>query len=386
MEKIAVNPERLMWCCQTFGIDIPELSEHVHISIKTLQAAMKNEAVISINQLKKLADYFNRTMLFFINPNNVEEDKILSPQFRTMNDKKPIHSPKVRILIEHVERQRKIYLGLMEDLDENIHPAWYPYNLQLDNKNIKETANNIRKWLELRPNANFNELREAVETKGIMVIVTNPFNGKWQIPKQNPVRGFSQYYDQMPIIVIKKQSKGAQAFTLIHELVHLLLHKNSIIDYEEDFSFNRGQEKEANEIAGNILIPTEYLNQIDVEELLSLQIQEYDNYLNEYSNKWCVSNEAILVRLVKEDLIDYYFYEEYKKYRVAILMQKESEVEKKTIPRTYRFREPINIFGLPFVSTVLDAFHNKHITLAKTSTYLDNLKIKDVHRLVEYIV
>jgi hypothetical protein len=33
------------------------------------------------------------------------------------------------------------------------------------------------------------------------------------------------------------------------------------------------------------------------------------------------------------------------------------------------------------VETVLDALSARHITLAKASSYLDNLKIKDLHQL-----
>ena len=39
------------------------------------------------------------------------------------------------------------------------------------------------------------------------------------------------------------------------------------------------------------------------------------------------------------------------------------------------------MFGDPFVKTVLDALHAKKITLARASTYLDNLKVSDVHKL-----
>lgn len=85
-----------------------------------------------------------------------------------------------------------------------------------------------------------------------MVFVSNGYNGKWQIDKENPVRGFSLYYDKLPVIVVKKQAgMGAQAFTLIHELAHLLLHKQSVIDDEEDFHSYQGMEKEANEFASN---------------------------------------------------------------------------------------------------------------------------------------
>jgi Zn-dependent peptidase ImmA (M78 family) len=65
-------------------------------------------------------------------------------------------------------------------------------------------------------------VRESVENKGIMVIVSNGYNGPWQIDKSDPTRGFCLYYDMLPIIAIKKQSKGAMAFTLMHELAHLI--------------------------------------------------------------------------------------------------------------------------------------------------------------------
>ena len=47
----------------------------------------------------------------------------------------------------------------------------------------------------------------------------------------------------------------------------------------------------------------------------------------------------------------------------------------------YRHREPKHIFGSPFVSTILDALSANHITLNKASSYLDNLKINDLHKL-----
>ena len=38
----------------------------------------------------------------------------------------------------------------------------------------------------------------------------------------------------------------------------------------------------------------------------------------------------------------------------------------------------------PWSFTVLDALSARHITLAKASSYLDNLKIKDLHLLERY--
>lgn len=392
MEKTAINPSRLKWCLDTFDTSLAELADKLKISIKTLESVLKNEPVLTINQLNKIAKYFNRSMLFFINPNIVEEDKILSPQFRTINNRRPIHSRKLRNFIEQVENHRKIYIGLLDDLEETYQSNWYPNNLEFNKSNKRATANTIRKWLKIHENISFKELRQLVENKEIMVIISNGFNGPWQIKKNDPVRGFSLYFNTFPVIVVKKQSEGAQAFTLFHELVHLLLHKNSILDYEEDYHSNFGMEKEANLIASHVLITDSYIDQINIELLIKLNPDKVDNYLNEFSKKWCVSNEAILVRLIQMGKIDRTFYSSYKSFKEFILHQQlELELDKTRkdtpiIPRNYRHREPLNIFGRSYVSTVLEAFQNQHITLSKASTFLDNIKIRDVHKLVDYVI
>lgn len=384
--KIAINPSRLEWCLNAVQINIKYLSVELRIAQKTLEQAMESKEVFSVNQLEKIATYFNRNLLFFLESEEPQEDKIYSPQFRTINNQNPIHSSKLRGFIEQVEKQRQIYIGLLEDLGETINNDWYPDYLNL-NEDIKNISADIRKWLRLAVFDDFSAIRDAVEKKGIMIIVSNGYNGKWQIDKKNPVRGFSLYYEVLPIIVIKKQaSLGAQTFTLMHELAHLLLHRESAIDNNnEDFYNYQGKEKEANEFAGNLLIPDDFLKQIDVEKVLELQVQKYDSFFKEYRKSWSVSNTAILVRLVKNEKISQEHYQSYVNYQEEQLRRKANQVSSGSIPRKYRHREPINIFGKPFVYTVFDSLHNKKITLAKASTYLDNLKISDVRKLEQYV-
>ena len=384
MKKIAINPHRLQWCMNTSKIDISGLSTSINIAMQTLEHAMTNQAVLSISQLEKIANFFKRSLLFFLDPNEVKEEKIYSHQFRTINNQKPIHSTKLRALIERIEKQRHVYLGLMEDLDEPIQSNWMP-EFKLNTKDIKQSSANVRQWINLPTRYDFDCLRQAVENKGIMVFVSNGYNGKWQIDKNEPVRGFSLYYDILPVIVIKKQvSKGAQAFTLMHELAHLLLHKESAIDNEEDFYNYQGKEKDANEFAGNLLIPDNFLRKIQIDDLLNLEVAKYDSYLADFKNQWCVSVEAILVRLLIDRKISQQHYQDYKNFKDTqgkILTGSEAD----KIPRIYRHREPVNMFGRPFVYAVFDSLHNQHITLAKASTYLDNLKISDVRQLEQYV-
>ncbi len=387
MEKIAINSNRLNWCMNTVQIDIDHLSSEVHIAKPTLVSAMESHAALSVTQLEKIANYFKRSLLFFLDPSEVQEEKIYTLQFRTINNQKPIHSSKLRAFIERVEKQRQVYIGLLEDLGEPVNENWRP-DLDWNITDIKTISANIREWLKLPKSYDFNELRHAVEKKGIIVIVSNGYNGQWQIDKNDPVRGFSLYYEVFPIIVIKKHtSEEAQAFTLMHELGHLLLHKESTIDNDEDFYNYQGKEKEANEFAGNLLVPDVFLNQIDIERLLNLEIKEYDYLLDDFKKLWCVSGQAILVRLLRNNKIPPHNYQDYvvfqeKKYRAE---ESRISLDSKPIPRKYRHREPINVFGKPFVYAVFDSLHNKNITLAKASTYLDNLKISDIRQLERYV-
>ncbi|MCF6309452.1 MAG: ImmA/IrrE family metallo-endopeptidase [Sulfurimonas sp.] len=384
MEKIQINPSRLQWCCNTLDIDIDYLSIHIKIAKQTLEQAMQNQAVLSVKQLEKIANFFKRNLLFFIDPSEIQENKIYSIQFRTINNQEPIHSPKLRAFIERIEKQRQVYLDLLEDINEPVKDSW-KNKLEFNTNDIKLISANIRQWLNLPINYKFDDVRQAVESKGIMVFISNGYNGKWQIEKNEHVRGFSLFYDILPIIVIRKQvSVGAQAFTLMHELAHLLLHKESAIDNEENFYSYQGKEKEANEFAGNLLIPDNFLNQIDVCTLINLDITQYDEYLKKFKQSWCVSGEAILVRLLINNKISNKYYQSYKNYKKDQL-EKMKKVQTGPIPRSYRYREPIKMFGKPFVYAVFDAFHNKNITLSKASTYLDNLKISDIRKLEKYV-
>jgi Zn-dependent peptidase ImmA (M78 family) len=93
------------------------------------------------------------------------------------------------------------------------------------------------------------------------------------------------------------------AFTLMHELAHLLLHKTSMLDNQADFYSYQGREQEANIFASNLLLPDELLNRLDVSELRSLTYEDYDDFFQDLKKECCVSGDAILYRLCTENKI-----------------------------------------------------------------------------------
>ena len=375
MERIqSINPERIAWCCADHGITSGELASELSIATATIERVMTGEDGMTFNQLRKLAEYFGRGVLFFLQAGPVDEAQVHTPQFRTLANQKPELSAKLKALIERVEKQRAVYLSLREDLDDTDRPSFSPP--ELPHHHPREAARVARQWLDLSDYNSFDTYRTAVERRGVLVFRSNGYNGKWQIAKENPILGFTVYDSTCPVIVIKKQPwESQQSFTLMHELGHVLLHKASSIDDEHDLQSHEGLERGANAFAGHLLVPDAFLASIQDAERPD-DVAEYNEWLAWQRKAWGVSVEVILRRLLDAGRLPPSQYTAYRQWRAqSVVTPKEGG------SRIYRHREPKHVFGDTFVRTVLDALNARHITLAKASTYLDNLKIDDLHHL-----
>lgn len=379
MDKIkGVNPSRILWCCDDLGVSVEELAHETGIARATLEKALEGKEALSVKQLQKLASYFNRGLLFFLEEGPVSEGRVHSVQFRTLNNQKPQLSPRFRALVERTERQRLTYLSLREDLGEPVGPDWYPEELAENTPRPERAAKLARAWLGLQPGQSFSDMRAAVEAKNILVFLSNGYAGQWQIPKESPIRGFSLYFDSLPVIFIKKQlSAGAQAFTMMHELGHLLLHRESFVDDEDDFHSHSANEVAANQFAGNLLVPEEFLGTLDLQRFPDDDVTAYDQFLEDYARRWCVSPEVILRRMMDSGLLPQEDYQAYRRWKQSLpVVERQGSGGSR-----YRFKEPVRVFGKSYVGTVLDALHEQRITLARASSYLDNLKIADLRQL-----
>jgi Zn-dependent peptidase ImmA (M78 family)/plasmid maintenance system antidote protein VapI len=378
MERIQlINPDRIAWCCADHGITPEMLASELDIAKASMERVMAGEAGLTFGQLRKIADYFGRGVLFFLETTPVSDELVHTAQFRTLANQKPELSAKLKGLIERVEQQRAIYLNLRDELKDSEHPQFTPPDVA--GLEIPEAARVAREWLQLGATNDFDTYRAAVENKGILVFRSNGYHGKWQIAKESPILGFTLYDANCPVIVIKKRFETQQAFTLMHELGHLLLHKTSSIDDEQDFQSHDGREREANAFAGHLLVPDDFLNQISDADRPN-DVSRFDEWLETSRKGWGVSGEMILRRLLDAGRLSTGQYAAYRQWLGATVTLSADRGS-----RLYRHREPKHVFGNTFVRTVLDALDNRHITLAKASTYLDNLKISELHQLERHL-
>lgn len=376
MERIhSINPERINWCCADFGLTPEQLAAEVGVAIGTLEKVLEGEdgSGLTFNQLSKVAAFFGRGVLFFMEPGPVQAEKVHTSAFRTLANQKPELSPKLKLLIERVEQQRAVFQSLRDELDDVELPRFVHPALP---KKLEEAAKAVRDWLEVGVTNTFDTYRKAIENKGILVFRSNGYNGKWQIASDSPIVGFSIYDADCPVIVVKKLYSDAHlTFTLMHELGHLLLHKESAIDEENDIHAHRGVEQEANAFAGLVLVPEEFLRRVD-DTARPDDVSEFDNWLSPYRRSWGVSTEVILRRLLDNGRLPPQSYVAYRRWLKGLPADAADSGT-----RLYRHREPKNIFGDTFVRTVLGALSGRRITLSKASSYLDGLSLNDLHKL-----
>lgn len=380
MERItAFNPERLLWCCQDFGLSPDDVARQLQISESSFAKILGGELGPTFAQLRKIAKFFNRGVLFFVQSGTIDEETVHTPQFRTLSKQKPDLSADVKKLIERAERQRQVYLDLREDLKADPLPKFRPPDI--DPNQPAESASAVRRWLELDERNSFDQTRRAIEDRGVMVLMGVGYFGEWRLPSESPIVGFSTYHERCPLILVKKQKNiGRQLFTLAHELGHLVLHQSSFIDDEDDLIATRGRERQANLFAGCLLVPDGLLKRIDANTLAKDGQSLYDQ-LKPWAGKWGVSVEMLVLRLVENNKLRRSDYDTYRSW----LSELPPVADDLGGNRLYRHREPLHLFGDRYVRTVLDSYRASQISLNKASGFLDNLKISDVRKLERHV-
>lgn len=377
MERITdINPQRVAWCLADLGLTAEQAARETGLAAEKLQAVLDGDGALTFGQLRTLAEYLGRSVLFFLELTPVQADRVHSPQFRTLAGQKPDLSRRVRHLVQRAERQRTVYADLVDELEGLERPHFDPP--QLPNDPIA-AARIARAWLALGDVNNFETYRASVEDKGVLVFRTNGYAGKWQIAQESPILGFALYDPVLPVIVVKKQDAEArQSFTLMHELGHVLLHRMSSVDDEADMRAAQGVERAANQFAAHLLMPDAFLATVREAERPNA-VQQFDEWLKPQRKAWGVSTDAILLRLVDAGRLQHALYGAYRAWR-----QQQPQREEEGGSRSYRYREPRHVFGDRFVRTVLGALNARQITLNKASDYLDGLKVSDLHKLERF--
>jgi Zn-dependent peptidase ImmA (M78 family) len=366
MEKmISVNPTRLKYAREFYGLSVQEVAISQKINESLLQNCESGEDFLTYSQLERLADFYNQSLLFFF-MKEAPKDNIAKVAFRKIEQDSGLKlSKKVMEMME----KANIYKHNLEDIFEGQSPISFTSSLAEENISSDDDLSIwLRKKLDLSLTKQKNEFKYPVELveylrdrffKLGIYIFKDSF-------RDDAVSGLCLYDNLFPVIILNnKTSFTRQLFTIFHESYHIYQQKADV--FTEDY-----EEKACDKFAGEFLIPEEDLRKRIAE------ISDYENIelIANVANIYKVSREAILFRLLKKHLISIDFYE---KMRDNFIRASNSETSGGNFYYTR-----ISYLGKPYINTVFKQFYSGKISISQVSVYTQ-LKAVNVPKLASSV-
>lgn len=382
--QLPYNPAILKWARNRTGMEIAEVSKKIRVPERKIIQWESGTATPTTRQGHQLAIIYDRHFLefFFDNIPNINEVQLV-PDFRTFSNSAPLSVKEKYSMMKlqrWVEEQRLNALALIDEIGQQ--PPVFSDRLNFDiHTDVEIAAETSRKLIGFEIAEQLNSgpirtklpeiLRDKIEMLGVLVLKHSKITNLG-------ARGICYFADPLPVIVYGKESRGAQAFTIIHELGHVHLNLSGISGQpkigEQTNTNSSDIEDWCNRFASAFLIPKnsiEHKINKPKRPMDSIEIEQ----LNSLSDMFGTSRHAMLIRLVCLGYVNSKFY--WKTMRHVFLKE-----EKKLIsygrPKYYGKRY-INSQGRYYTGLVMTAWSGGFISAHNAAAYmgiknLDHLK------------
>ena len=277
-----INPAILAWARKTSGLSAAEAAHKIGLSssahstaAKKLQELEAGKAKPTRAQLEKIAKaYWQPLTIFYLaSPPRVGDRGV---DFR--QSQQPIAKKDEAILdalLRSLRARQHMVRSLLED-DEDMQPLSWVGSMS-QSMSIKKAARHIRVQLKIEdaedfwrkqqtPENLFAALRRRIEELGVFVLLAGDLGSHHTAISEKGFRGFAIADDLAPFIVINsRDAKVARAFTLIHELAHIMMGKTGISASPETTRPTTSEEKIerfCNDAASEFLLPEDALSAI----------------------------------------------------------------------------------------------------------------------------
>lgn len=362
-ESLPINPQILKWARERAGYSIDDLVKG-YPKIKEWE---ESESYPTYNQLVRLSGKFKCpiAVFFFPEPPKIEP---IEKSFRTLPDHEFVKlPPKIRILL-HKAKAMQISLS---ELNEGINPANKQIIRDLAfnvDASLPEVAGEVRAYLNIviEKQVSWKDHNEAFEMWRQILADHGVFVFKDAF-KEKSYSGFSLYDEKFPIIFVNNSSATTrQIFTLFHELAHLIFRTSGIDRDQEEYikTLENDQKKIevfCNRFSGVFLVPDDVFNDF----ILGKDLSEKD--IEELANRFKVSREVILRKLLDRNLVSNSYYKEKTE-------EWSGQVSPKGTGGNYYYNQ-IAYLGRQYIDLALTKYHQNRINVEQVSDYL-NLKPK----------
>lgn len=310
----SVNPDVLVWARETAGLSPDVAAKKLGFSDSRKRSGRSRLLAIEAGEesptrsvLNRMAKAYRRSLLALMLPARPRmADR--GEDFRTLPEALP---PEDNALIDALIRNVRVRQAILRSAildDEDFVPRTF-----IGSHRITEGVGRLVEAVEqllgysaadFRREANadvaFGALRSRVESVGVFVVLKGDLGNYHTAIEVEAFRGFAVADDVAPFIIINdNDSRRAWSFTLIHELVHLLLGQTGI----SGLWAGNQVEQFCNRVAGEYLLPEAELRdlQIDVSGAFEAQMER----IGDFAGPRNVSSTMIAYKLYLSGRIDF---------------------------------------------------------------------------------
>lgn len=382
-----IRPEMLIWARTAAGMSLDVAAKKLRLPVEKLKLWEEGHSFPTVRQAHNLARIYQQPFAAFYLPKPPSKKYPKVKDYRKLpKSKQGIISSDLILEIRRAAERREIALELFEEQDE-VPPE---FTLKADLKDGHEKlAEVVRKKLGIEfskqstwrnPDTAFARWKALIEELGILIFQTSNRN-----LTVRDVRGFSISESVLPVIVVnRKDAPQAKIFTMLHELVHIMLRNSGLCDplalYQRTKQSTDVVEVFCNRVAAEILIPRNNF----LTEALIFQISRGDAWndkdIVELARKYNTSYEAILRRLLTFNLIATSLYKKLISERGPTSAAKSKSKGGPVNPVV----RALNTNGRPFTKLVISAYYSSSITAHDLANYLD-IKVSQVKQTAEKV-
>jgi Zn-dependent peptidase ImmA (M78 family) len=358
-----VTPKVLHWARESAGFTLGEAARHIKVSAWQLEMAEDGVDLLTLRQAESLADFYGRPLSMLFMPEEPAEEPT-EVQFRRLpGSPPPPWPPAMHLLSRRIRARQQAAEELHELLDEP--PAWpgVAESLRtLPSLEVGTAAAAIRDLLgvslaeqtEWRDPSGYRPLRswvDAVEALGVYVMQ----DGSMPVDQ---LRGFAVPHPTVPVIVVStKDHPHARAFSLVHELGHLVLAAAG----KEVGSKTEGW---CEEFAGQLLVPPSAL------EARWDPLESRLQMVTAVASHFQITRAAAAVRAARAGLLPQNDADEILTFLRSEADRIAAEVGERESKGNY-YRNKIAWLGPGFIRLVFDAVDGQAVTLSNAAGLLE---------------
>jgi len=334
---------------------------------------LSGEDYPTYNQLIELSKIFNVPFGYFFFK-ELPKYELPIPHYRTIENNHFKPSEELLDTIKFAQRVQDWARDILLELgnDKIDFCGKYKNNLDLyavvdELKAIFDVKEGWTKSIKTWKDA-FRYLVDKAEEKGIIVLVNSVVgNNTHRTLNVNEFKGFVLYDDIAPVVFINnKDILSGKIFTLIYDVVHILIGESASFDYKDLQPANNKIEKFCDKCVAEFLVPTK--------ELLEAYKQTKD--YRQLAKLFNISQIIITRRLCDLNLIN-------KDDFIKFLQENQRKKHNKPVSKCGNFKETLKLrLSKRFISLLKSALYSDIISY-KDALLVTDLKAKHLFELID---